>query len=311
MQADFKEFVYRYPYGARPLVNFLHDRYIRQLERVPLILQERIQINGEPPSADYMLQRGDLITYRHFRSDENMDLPPLRVIFEDEDILAISKPTMLPVSPSGNFYFSALAVYAKEYFGIPKLNPIHRLDLETSGVLVFGKSKNANRAIQPLFEARQVHKLYQAFVFGQPELGPIEGKLVPDKGSRIHTKQKLIFSKNPNSKTLITEVEPQGDYSLVTLEPISGKTNQIRAHLAHLGCPIVGDKKYYPDEEVYLDWYEHKEISRIIDRVKLTRQALHCRSLSFTKPINNEQITITDPMDVAAQWLQEINNRQP
>ena len=308
MEEDFKEFVYRYPYGSRPLINFLGDRYVREVERLPEILETRILVNGERVPGEYMLQRGDLVSYRHLRSDEHaIPLPELKVIYEDDDLLAISKPPYLPVSPAGPYYFSALAVYAKEYFKIDKLNPLHRLDLETSGVLVFGKRKSANRAFQPLFAEKKVHKRYQALVFGCPEVGVIEGDMIPLKNSKIHTKQILIEAEEPKSRTLVLDVTPLGDYSLLTLEPITGKTNQLRVHLASVGCPIVGDKKYYPDEEVYIDWYDHKDMSRIIDRVRLVRQALHCRSLGFTHPYSKQEIIIEDPLDVLNLWLKEIH----
>ena len=296
-----KEFLYLYHYNPRPLINFLRDRYQQDEEKLQRILADRVRVNGVWVPGETLLQKGDAISYTHRRSDEKVVPPPLQVIYEDDDLLAISKPANLPVTPSGNYYFNSLAIHCKEVFHNPSLNPLHRLDLETSGVLAFGKHKAANRLFQPMFAEKRMKKRYQALVFGAPPLGLIEGDLVEDPASQIHSKRFLRQVPHPTSQSIIHEVLPQGPYSLVTLEPVTGKTNQLRVHLAALGCPIVGDKKYYPDESVYLDWYEHHDLSRILDRVKLPRQALHCSSLRFEHPLTGQWIEIHDNLDLS-QW---------
>ncbi|MCP4749676.1 MAG: RNA pseudouridine synthase, partial [Proteobacteria bacterium] len=147
---------------------------------------------------------------------------------------------------------------------------------------------------QLLFQEKKIEKRYQAVVFGTPNVNSIAGNLIPAKKSRIYTKLELELSDEPNSLTLIEKQKAWGDYFRLWLKPITGKTNQIRVHLAAIGCPIVGDKKYYPDEEIFLDWFAHRDVFRILPVLKLQRQALHCESLSFASPFAGEQIDIVD-----------------
>ena len=307
MQPESQTFVYRYNYEPRSLQSFISDRYIKDPVKLADTLENRISIGGVKVDANYQLQTGDEIHYIHLRSDEIEVVPKLKVIYEDDELLAISKPNFLPVTPSGRFYFNALAVAAKEIFGNEVLNPLHRLDIETSGVLLFGKSKKANRAFQPLFAEKTMEKRYLALVFGHPEPQTIVGNLGQNRDSKIHTRKYLFEAAKPKTHSELLSVEKIGDYSLVILEPVTGKTNQLRAHMSAIGHSIVGDKKYYPDEEVYLDWYDHRDLSRILPQVKLERQALHCHSMSFTHPFSGEAMTITDDLDVRALWTKELN----
>ncbi len=300
-----KIFRYRYDFDTKLLQDFIRERYFknedsRHLEKV---LSTRVQLNGEFVDRQTMLQQGDWIEYLHLRSDEDplaLDLP---ILFEDDWLLAISKPDFLPVIPNTSFYFNSLAIMIKEKYDNDEINPVHRLDIETSGVLLFGKNRNACSKVQRLFRLREVEKRYQAVAFGQPAVGSITGNLVPDRNSRIYTKLILDTADTNGSQTIIEACEPWGPYFRIWIKPVSGKTNQIRAHLAAINCPIVGDKKYYPDEDVFLDWFEHRNIDRLIDRLKLPRQALHCESMTFVHPFTEKEIQIQDS---TPHWLEKI-----
>lgn len=305
-----KVFRYRYEFRERRLRDFIRERYFRNHDSGQLsdILSSRVRLNGQAIRPDTTVRRGDWIEYRHRRSDEDeleLDLP---VIYEDEWLLAIAKPDFLPVIPNSRYYFNSLAIHIKEKYGNEAISPVHRLDIETSGVLLFGKSRDACSGIQRLFRERQVEKRYEAVSFEKPALGTISGTLIPATDSKIYTKLLLDQRSRGDSQTVIERCKPWGRYFWLQLKPLSGKTNQIRAHLAAIGCPIVGDKKYYPDEAVFLDWFLHRDISRIIDRLKLPRQALHCQSLSFVSPFDDRERHIADQTSAWPEKIAVLND---
>lgn len=300
-----KVFRYRYDFATKLLGEFIRERYFNNenSERLEEILLTRVSLNGEAVNKNTVLQKGDWIEYIHLRSDEDQPGFEPDILYEDDSLLAISKPDYLPVIPNTSYYFNSLAILLKERFDNEEISPVHRLDIETSGVLLFGKSRSACSEIQRLFRLREVEKHYQAITFERPVVNTMSGSLVPARNSKIYTKLELDETQEGGSRTDIEKCEPWGSYFRLWLKPITGKTNQIRAHLAAIGCPIVGDKKYYPDETVFLDWFVHRKIERIIDRLKLTRQALHSESLSFINPFSKKRVHI---QDTTHTWMEKI-----
>ncbi|MCP4757623.1 MAG: hypothetical protein GY866_42745, partial [Proteobacteria bacterium] len=228
--SDSKVFRYRYEFAEKPLKDFIRERYFRNQEQPDLreVIAQRVRLNGHPVHNGTVVAKGDWIEYLHLRRDEEERNIHLTVLYEDEWIIAISKPDFLPVIPNTQFYYNSLAILVKERFNDREISPIHRLDIETSGVLLFGKAKKARREMQLLFQEKKIEKRYQAVVFGAPNVNSIAGNLIPAKKSRIHTKLELEPSDKPNSLTLIEKQKAWGDCFRLWLKPITGKTNQIR-----------------------------------------------------------------------------------
>lgn len=307
MHQDSVTFYYTYETSDQPLDLFVAERYLPSNQNISVeeIINHRLTVNGMKARKDMVLSAGDKLGYQHYRSDEDDIEVEINVIYEDKWYLAISKPDHVPVSPSGRYYFKSLAIYAKDFFQDADLNPLHRLDIETSGVLLFGKNRVASGKVQKQFERKKVSKLYQAITFGPVQQDVIAGKMVPAKNSQIYTKQELDERYPEASVTHLVKQERWGDYYQVWLKPITGKTNQLRVHLASVGAPIVGDKKYYPDESVFMDWFYHRDMERLRPLLKLDRQALHCSAITFLHPFLYEELTL---QDTSGFWEKKISN---
>jgi 23S rRNA pseudouridine1911/1915/1917 synthase len=298
--------VFRFEYEGEPvpLREHLIARY--RWGRTPqwreTFYPARVRLNGAPVDADTVLRPGDTVAYLHLRAEEPPVQRPLQVLYEDPWLLALYKPDDAPVSPSGMYYFTSLALRAREELGQPELTPLHRLDLETSGPLLFAKRARDVARGHRLFTAKTLRKTYRALVLGcWPEhITRIAGAIVPARGSAIQTKLWLEPGDETRSLTRVLRVARHRlaggfEASELELEPVTGKTNQLRVHLAWAGCPIVGDKKYHPDERVFLDWVEHRDFERVRDRLLLPRQALQCQVLECPHPFTGQPLRIAAP----------------
>ena len=302
---DTKIFKYRYEYESQPLVDFLSNRYRIKVSRDNDILKDKVFINGQQTSEGTIIKKGDVLEYVHHRGDEKPIQLDFEILYEDEYIMAVTKPDFLPVIPSSQFYFNSLVIKAKEYFSNPDLTPLHRLDIETSGILLFGKTKASRKIFQLLFQNQKITKFYQAITYRKIKVKTISGTLYTTPYSDIYTKCFLDSSGPDQSVTKIIKQCCWGKYFRVWCNPITGKTNQIRAHFSAINCPIVGDKKYYFDESVYLDWYLNRDFTRIKQQMILERQALHSYKLIFDHPVTKQKTVINDSGD---RWEAKIKN---
>lgn len=166
------------------------------------------------------------------------------VLYQDEHIVVADKPHFLPTIPTGRFVKETLLVRLRRRLGIEDLVPIHRLDRETAGVVVFSCNAASRGAYQSLFQKRLVQKEYEALA------GPLPGREFPfSYSSRMVEGDKFFTMKEepgePNSETMIDVIEPRGEHVLYRLWPHTGRQHQLRVHLSALGIPIVNDA-FYP-----------------------------------------------------------------
>jgi 23S rRNA pseudouridine1911/1915/1917 synthase len=216
------------------------------------------------------------------------------VVYEDAELLAINKPAGLVCHPTKTDEYSSLISRVRLYLGKdahPQL--VNRLDRETSGVTIVAKSAVAARQLRKIWESREVEKEYLAIVHGhvQPDHGIIEAPLGKDEASKVAVKD-CVRADGAAALTQFwvgrrfqrPEFSQSGNvsgFSLMRIRLHTGRKHQIRIHLAHIGHPIVGDKLYGGDEDLYLALVEDRLTDEQRQRLILPNQALHASRVRF------------------------------
>lgn len=238
-----------------------------------------VLLNGNPikkrtsPKKDDEIEIFFILTKEISLEPQNI---PLNIIYEDEDIIAVNKPSNMVVHPApGNWkdtFVNALLFHCKNLLTKKdNLRPgiVHRLDKDTSGILLAAKNENAHRNLIEQFSLRQIEKEYLAICFGYIESQTLSFPIARDKNKRKE------MSVNENGKEAITVIETlakKEELTLILAKPKTGRTHQIRVHLKHMNSPIIGDKIYGN--------------SKINKKYNLSRQMLHAYSLKFFHPIH-------------------------
>jgi tRNA pseudouridine32 synthase/23S rRNA pseudouridine746 synthase len=167
------------------------------------------------------------------------------ILYQDAHILVADKPHFLPVIPSGRFLHETLLVRLKKTTGLAHLSPIHRIDRETAGIVVFSHDPATRGAYQSLFQRREMMKVYEALAGRMPQPDfPMTYRSRMVEGTPFFRMKEAPGA--PNSETHLDVLEERGDIMLYELRPLTGKKHQLRVHLAALGIPIINDA-FYPD----------------------------------------------------------------
>ncbi len=173
----------------------------------------------------------------------------------------------------------------------------HRLDRETSGVVVATRDAASNQAMHLAFAQRRVTKRYLALVVGEPEWDEllVDGPIGKAPNSAVRMRMAVVEDGAASDTTLRVRERLPG-HALVEASPRSGRQHQIRVHLCHVGHPILGDKIYGPDEALFLQWYEGREDEEMWARLGLRRHALHAESVVLPHPWRNGMVEVSAPI---------------
>lgn len=231
----------------RDLLEFLGQQFPdiseqRWLQRIAK--GEVVDVSGKPLSASSEVKRGMCIFYYREPEDETEIPFQANILFQDQDLVVVDKPHFLPVTPGGRFLRETLLVRIKAQLKNDHLSPLHRLDRETAGVILFSCNPSTRGAYQSLFQQRAIGKTYHALA---PHLSEI---CLPytHESRMVESPQFFVMQEIPgtaNSSTRIALLERRGANSLYELQPSTGKKHQLRVHLASLGAPIINDA-FYP-----------------------------------------------------------------
>ncbi|QAY68435.1 RluA family pseudouridine synthase [Paenibacillus protaetiae] len=272
------------------------------LSRVKLT-EHGITLNGRRVYTNDKVQSGDVLAVR-MEKETSADILaepiPVDIIFEDEYLLIANKPAGLIVHPTHGHYTGTLAngvVYHWQMKGEQvRFRPVHRLDEETSGLVAIAKNPYIHQQLSEQLQADQIQKRYLALVYGAPS--PAAGTV--DAPIDRNPDSPHIRIVKPDGYPSVTHYETEAVYrggaaSMVRLRLETGRTHQIRVHMRHIGCPLIGDKMYGPGEDGEAEW-----------EAAAGRQALHAEKLGLTHPMTGKWMEWTAPLPPELVRLEQM-----
>lgn len=255
-----------------------------------LILDDR----RHPATPERRVRAGERYLNRMPATSEPAVNVAIRVLHEDAAMVVLDKPAPLPMHPSGRFNRNSLQSILNTVYHPQKMRPVHRLDANTTGVVVFARNRTISGQLQSQFASGTVQKFYLARIQGHPpesefvceaaigaETTELGGRAVDEQGLAARTQFRVLRRFDDGT-------------ALVEARPISGRTNQIRIHLWHLGWPIVGEQAYVKNRQI-----GETQTHAVDDRPL----CLHAHRLSFVHPLTNEQVTFESAP--SSSWAEE------
>lgn len=258
-----------------------------------------VLVNGQAAKAKYSVKAGDIITYE-IQEEEVLDYQaediPLDVVYEDEDLAIINKPQGMVVHPSAGHssgtMVNALLYQIKDLSGINGVvrpGIVHRIDKDTSGLLMVAKNDAAHQALADELKAKKSLRKYLAIVHGNlpNDRGIIEAPIGRSEKDR---KKQAVIARGKEAVTRFQVIERFGDYTLVELTLETGRTHQIRVHMAYIGHPVAGDPLYGPRKTL-----------------PGNGQFLHAQTLGLTHPRTGKVMTFTaEPPLIFQQTIEKL-----
>ena len=259
------------------------------------------------------VREGDRILLWREPFEEPGEMPVLGLLYEDEHLLVIDKPPLVAVHPTARYHHHTVikrlrALRPDEFVAL-----VHRIDRETSGILLVARSIESERAFKRLLEDRTLRggtaspigKTYLAITRGVPKSGRVELPLELDADNSLRVKMRVAAPGSGLAATTGVEVvEVRAGYALVRCELHTGRQHQIRVHLAALGCPVVGDKLYGPDERMLARSADGELTDADRELLELPRHALHAHRYALTHPLTGGALDLVSPLppDLQTFW---------
>ena len=287
-----------------------------------------ILVNDNPVKPNYKVKPGDIVQVVLPTPPREVELIPenipLNIVYEDDDVLVVNKEPGMVVHPGyGNYTGTLVNALMWHFKDLPLFNTgesrpglVHRLDKNTSGILVIAKNEFALNRLSKQFFDRTTDRRYNALVWGTPN--PLEGTITGNVGRSIKDRKVMqVFKDNEEGKTAITHykvLEDLGYISLVECKLETGRTHQIRVHFSHIKHPLFNDEEYGGDQILKgTTFTKYQQFIRNCFKI-LPRQALHAKSLAFDHPVTGKRLSFDsnlpdDMVQVIERWRKYTSGR--
>jgi 23S rRNA pseudouridine1911/1915/1917 synthase len=333
---DQQEFFEHHRFKADPGQSLLRiDKFLS--DRLENTSRTRIQnaanagnilVNNNPVKPNYKVKPGDIVQVVLPNPPREIELIPenipLNIVYEDEDVLVVNKNPGMVVHPGyGNYTGTLVNALMWHFKDLPLFNTgesrpglVHRLDKNTSGILVIAKNEFALNRLSKQFFDRTTDRRYNALVWGIPD--PLEGTITGNVGRSIKDRKIMqVFRDENEGKTAITRykvIEDLGYISLIECKLETGRTHQIRVHLSHIKHPLFNDEEYGGDQILKgTTFTKYQQFIKNCFKI-LPRQALHAKSLAFDHPVSGKRLSFDsdipdDMQQVIEKWRKYISGR--
>ena len=265
------------------------------------ISKGRVTVEGKQSRASARLKPGQIVVCQPVEEPQQGPIPediPLEVVFEDESLVAINKPANMVVHPAKGHWSGTLTAALAFHFetlssvgGPTRPGIVHRLDRDTTGIILVAKTDQAHTRLSEQFQNRSIEKEYLSIVTPEPD----RDQDIIDKpiGDHPYQREKKAIRdadhrSAKNASSVYTVVERLKGFALVSVRPRTVRTHKIRVHLAHVGCPVLCDKLYRGRSRLT----DHELLRSGDDSILLDRQALHAFRIKFDHPLSGDRISL-------------------
>ena len=275
---------------------YVKERFSLSSRNVQMIFRKkRVKVNSRVAHSKRMLKKGDVITIE-LPQDKGygveVEKGPIEVLYEDEHTLVVYKSPFMLVHPAGQTKYHTLSNLVAGYYAkrgeVHKIRPVHRLDRDTTGVIMFGKTREAEQYYTKQLQEGRIHRVYRGLVEGKITSDGVVNE--PIGVDPVFDNRRCVDEFGQDAVTEYHVIEYDDVQSLLEFTLLTGRTHQIRVHMAHIGHPIIGDAMYSMRKKPY------------------TRQALHAYSLTFIPYGQSELVTVIAP--VPSDLGRELQNKK-
>lgn len=281
-----------------------HFRFLTRSSWKKRVESGLVHLNDHPVKPALKIRAGDRLSMYAPPTKEPPVDRNVRILWEEDGVMAIFKPAHLPIHENGPYRRNTLTQILWDMKG-RQWSALHRLDRETSGIMLCGGTDFCRSRLAQDFEHRRIKKEYLAIARGIPTVDKwaSDGPIGDLRESEIRIKKWVV----PHGLPALTHFEVEDiaqDACLLRALPETGRTNQIRIHAAHRGHVLYGDKLYHQDEGVFLEYFNKGVTDSVVEQAGFSRLCLHAYALEFTHPLSGKRIRIESPLppDLGAFW---------